>query len=421
MSSETRRDFLISAILITSVLTIAISTFISSPSADLMAVYLAAEQFAAGNFDQIYSAPAATFDLSVPDTWRQLAEAQGLGDIQLFPFIYPPLWAAAFGSLTEMASPTAIFTASHVINPVLLLGTIFLAWRILRPSTSLALWLLLGILAIFPTIYGFIALHQSQPQIFVSFLIVLAIERSRYNRPVSAGMVMALAASIKLYPLLFVAIWVATGQRRSVKSFFAFGLLLGITSLALGGIDLHFNFLKQISTINDTILLTQLTLNFDALLGQFFLSEAFSPNAQAAPHLTGSTGVNAVKPMAFEMLSKALLLTSIVVIAWRASKSTETAVFRQFWPALLILVSLFGPLSWAYHYITAVVFIPSLLLAGPRRLPFWLSVILLIALSIPGVSYLSSIEMNFYLVQAIGTIGTALLALTFLLPLRIRS
>ncbi|MFT4716128.1 MAG: alpha-1,2-mannosyltransferase [Paracoccaceae bacterium] len=418
MSTITWRDVLISGILAISVLAISISVFANSPSADLMAVYLAGQQYAAGNFDQIYPASADTFNLAVPASWRQLAVAHGLGDMQLFPYIYPPLWAALAGKLAGLAHPSTIFAISHFVNPVLLFGTIFLSWRAFRPTSSLPLWMLIGVLAVFPTVYGFIALHQSQPQILVSFLIVLAIERSRSNRPLSAGMALALAASIKLYPVLFVVIWIGSGERRAIKSFVVSGAILAAASLMFGGTDLHLNFLSQIATINDTVLLTQLSFNFDSLLAQFFLSDLYSPNAQAAPHLTSATGVNLLKPQGFGLASKAFLILSLVFIYWRAAKSTDSDIYTRLWPAMIILVSLFGPLSWAYHYIGAAVFFPALIVTGPRKMSFWATAIVLIVLSIPGIKFLSLIEMDFYLVQAVGTLGTGLIAALFLWPAR---
>ncbi|MDX1739050.1 MAG: glycosyltransferase 87 family protein, partial [Alphaproteobacteria bacterium] len=48
-----------------------------------------------------------------------------------------------------------------------------------------------------------LALRENQPQILVSFLILLAIERERAGWNIAGGAALALAASIKLYPALF--------------------------------------------------------------------------------------------------------------------------------------------------------------------------------------------------------------------------
>jgi alpha-1,2-mannosyltransferase len=332
------------------------------------------------------------------------------------PGVYPPLWAAIAAPLTGWISPQPIFMVATVLNPLLLVGLICLAWRAARPAIALRTWLAFGILAMFPTLIGSIALHQNQPQILVSFLIVLALERSRSGDKITAGTAMAQTASIKLYPFLFIIVWLARRDWVTVKWFSLTGALLVGASLWLGGVALNLTFLRQIATINDTVMLTQLTTNLDSLLGQFLLRDTLVQNAEAAPGLTTSTGVHAAKPFLFGLISKFALLL-VLVATWRhARRVNDTQLYQRLWPSLLLLVSIFSPLSWAYHFIGMGAFLPLLLVGGMRSFRFYGTLAVLFAISIPGVSYLATLPTPFFLIQVVATLGFAFLAVLFLLP-----
>ncbi len=166
-------------------------------------------------------------------------------DGSVFPFIYPPLWAHVFGWLTTVTTYSTLSNIARAINPLLMGGMVILAWRSVGSTMSVALYTFIGLAILVSTYVGFIPIYQNQPQILVSFLIVLAIERSRHNAPFAAGMAMALAASIKLYPALFALFWLANGNRKAFGSFIISGLVLAGTSVWLAGWPLHRIFLQR--------------------------------------------------------------------------------------------------------------------------------------------------------------------------------
>jgi len=416
ISNRQHRDILVTVLLCVATVFVSVVFFRGGSSADLVATYFAGQEYAAGHFDRIYPSDSQVFDLSYPDSWRALALDHGLGDMPLFPYIYPPLWAALAAPVTGWSTPQSIFTAATILNPLLLVGTICLAWRAARPAIALPTWTALGILATFPTLIGFIALHQNQPQILVSFLIVLALERNRSGDKISAGAAMALAASIKLYPILFIIVWLARRDWVTVKWFALTGVLLAAASLWLGGVALNLTFLRQVTTINNTVMITQLTINLDSFLGQFLLQETLTQNAQAAPGMITSTGLHSAKPFLFGLISKFALLL-VLVATWRhAQRASDAELYKRLWPGLLLLISIFSPLSWSYHFISMGAFLPLLLAQGIHSFRFWGALVVLLAISVPGVSYLASLPAPFFLVQAVATLGFGFLAALFLLP-----
>jgi len=389
--------------------------FRNGSSADLMAIYLAGQQFAAGNLDQIYPTNQTVFDLSYPDIWRDLAAKQGLGDMQLFPFIYPPLWAALAAKLTAIASAQDFFNAASILNPLFLCLSAVLGWFIAKPKMNLPVWTILALLIVTLSPIGFIALHQSQPQVFVSFLILLAIERSRANNHMTAGLALALAASIKIYPVLFVLIWIARRDWMPVKYFAGFGLALGIASLATGGIELHVTFLKQIKTISDTVLLTKLTFNFDTLLGQILLGGQFTPLMPPSPLLETTTGFYAPKPAVFGNLMKLATFVALILVFQQARHAERHRLYQSVWPAALILIPIFSPLAWSYHFLTAAMFFPILLQDWRRNVHAWIAASAFLSVNIFVFFKLSAAEGDVYVTQIVGTLAMAVVAVLFLI------
>ena len=74
----------------------------ASRSADLIAVYLASGFYADGLFDQVYAFDADTFFAVPSQLWRDGADIAGFKpDADLFPYIYPPIWAALLAPVAK--------------------------------------------------------------------------------------------------------------------------------------------------------------------------------------------------------------------------------------------------------------------------------------------------------------------------------
>jgi len=389
--------------------------FATAPSSDLMALYLAGQAFGTHHLDQIYPAAAPLFDLSIPQSWPDLARQAGLGDLQLYPYIYPPLWAGLAAPLTKLISAHEFFALARILNALLMTLSAVLAWRILRPHMSLARWVMAGLALALITPIGFVALYQNQPQILVSALILLAIERSRAKAPVSAGIALALAASIKLYPLLFIVIWLGRRERAALLSFGASGAVLALASLAIGGLALNLVFLERIAMIAHTVLVTQITFNFASLFGQFLSPDLHALASADHANAVLIAGVYGSKTLLASLTVKAVLLAGLA-LAWLGARLSrdERTLYGAIWPALLILVSLTSPLSWAYHYLSVVFLFPALLIAPRQPRQRIVAALALAAISLPVMVFLSRLPVPFMLAQTVGTVALTVLIGSFL-------
>ena len=328
-----------------------------STSPDLLASWMAGLNFARGQFDQIYFGSENVFTMRPPDSWIIELQANGHED-GIYPFIYPPLWAWVTAKLSAVTSFSTLVFIGNLVNPLLIAGSILLAGRMAAGSLRPSAFLMIGVLALGSRVISIVALEQNQPQIFVSFLLVLAAERTYYGDQRSAGLALALAASIKLYPAVFAVIWLARRNWTALATFTVFGGALGLTSIAVAGWPLHAAFLHELSAISGSALVTFFTHSIDPTIVEFFLKDraaffmGLDADALAGWHVVEKGPVW----RAFNAASMIAVITAIFHFARRPAGDSAL-----FWPTAFLALALVSPLSWGYHYLSALVFLPVLI------------------------------------------------------------
>lgn len=159
--------------------------------------------------------------------------------VPTLPYLYPSLLAVLLVPLAALPYPAALAIWNAAILLLWLVGTSLLAreiWRIAaaRMTHSIAradLGLFAATLAIFLSLlYGpfWEALHLGQVSVLVFFLVLLAPLCVRRDRPYLAGALLALAAGIKLFPVVLLCYYLLRGQRRVL-----WGALVATAVLAL--------------------------------------------------------------------------------------------------------------------------------------------------------------------------------------------
>ena len=337
--------------------------FFPTYSADLMATWLAGVFLNAGRPDQVYPAVSDFFLMYPPTDWRSYMADTYNYNGPIFPFVYPPLWA-------KLAAPFAetnfwrITVVALTINAALQMATVWLALRATRTTLNPALFVAIAVVVLLMTHIGTVPLRQNQPQVLVSFLLVLAIERTRARSPIIAGAALALAAAIKLYPALFALFWLFGRERRAFASFVVFGAALGLTSLLWAGWPLHAAFLDQIRLISNSVLVTSISFSIDGTIAQLFFADALQwvPALEPATPNRPDPGWYAMaRPGAWRMASNIALLAAIALLSWgfhRADRATQAALL---WPLALTTVALLSPITWAYYYVPTICFAPVLI------------------------------------------------------------
>jgi hypothetical protein len=328
------------------------------PSDDLRALWLAGRFFEDGA-SGIYTLSADHFRMVPPDLWIDTFLAEDIGR-PAYPFIYPPLWAWIMHHLVTATSFEVFAGVMGNVNAAAMCGCFYLASKMARGTMTgtayiaVLLFITFGLGCLVITL----PLHENQPQILVSFLVLLGIERTRAGHAKTGGAAMALAAALKLYPVIFALLWLAAGQKKSFAAFTIAGGTLGIASLAVGGLDLHIAFLSEVRSISASAILIYPNVTLDSLLGILLIDPGNTETISTA--MTG--GENAwrvyAKPEIWKVantVTQIFLLIGLMIYARRTSL-TDPLV----WPVVIVTLAWFLPLSWLYHYLPAFAFLPAL-------------------------------------------------------------
>lgn len=351
--------------------------FVGFPaSSDFRAVWLAGEFFKTGNPAMIYTGSGDVFTMEPPAPWIERTLDDGL-KTAVYPFIYPPLWAWVSSLLVAAVSFSIAVAVITCLNLLMLLSMPLLARRIVGDTVSATVYLLL-MFPLFAFTFPFLLpLEENQPQILVSFLILLAIERTRSGAPIWGGLALAVAASIKLYPALFALLWLFGGERRATLAFALAGGTLGLLSIFVAGWDMHLAFLNEIGAISRSALYSYASFSLDPFIARIGYPSELVP---FDTEVTGGTSQWMVmeKTGAWRAVNVTLFLAVLLYLLHMSSKGWQSNAF--FWPLAFLLLAFVSPLTWVYHLIPVFVFLPALL-HRYRRLPtFCLYVLLIIML-----------------------------------------
>lgn len=346
-------------------------------SADLRALWLAGTFFDKADTGLVYRLSSSGFTMEPPDAWVARIVADGT-ITPVYPFIYPPIWAWVMSFVTDVIlfEQFAIFAA--LANVALITGCFVLAWRISDKSVSKSAFVGIG-LSFACLHYAFLLpLQEGQPQILVAFLTLLGIERARAGAPILGGAALAIAASIKVYPLVFALIWWAAGERRPVYSFACFGGALAALSVTVAGWPMHAAFLNELSSISQTVLLSLGNLSLDSLIAALTLPT--SDMMRISTEATGGASFWFVADKAglWQGIS-ALVQIGTLILALVLARRTS---LREplMWPVLMIATAWVSPLTWIYHYMAALAFLPALV----GRLPVGVAATFLILIALPA-------------------------------------
>jgi len=150
------------AVIIASIATFIILINDTSGSSDLLASWMAGHYYQLGMLDQIYPHDTDIFTMRPPPEWIAHHHSQGRSS-DVFPFIYPPIWAHVFGWLTTVTQFETVVKWASIINPLLIGSMVILAWRASGSAMPALRFTLLGLLILTFTLIGVVPIVQNQP------------------------------------------------------------------------------------------------------------------------------------------------------------------------------------------------------------------------------------------------------------------
>ena len=308
---------------------------------DLSALYMAAKFYASGQFELIY---AVSDKMTV---WKEAIEALNRADAYAFPYFYPPLWAALASPFASLP-PETFFNAVMILHIAMIAGSVVLAFRIARPKIPFYVWSIASVFILSLSLISELALFHNQIQISVTFLTLLAFERYQSGAKISAGLALALAASLKLSPAVLGLIFLLDKDMRAIASSVISGLLLLALSVMIAGIDLHAMMLESLQKLTGQVTRAPINWNMENALLEIQSLWSGIPLAPIAGETT-----HLEEPLWLTITNTALLLG---LTLWVIRQTRSRAAARLM--GLLMVFTLTGPLAWIYHYLAVLLLLP---------------------------------------------------------------
>lgn len=304
---------------------------------DLNALYVAGHFLAEGRPDLVY----VEFPLAQRPEWKALTEDWACELLCAYPYVYPPIWAELVAPLTRMIDMYGFSNLALLVNIPLFALTPILAWRLWKPKMSLRKWTFRCLfLATFCTV-GVVAIINNQPQLAVTFLMLLAFERAARGQPWLGGVALGLAAVIKIYPAIFAVIWLREGQWRPILGAAATGLAILGLNFALVDATLNAAFIEQLGTLSGVSFALQ--PNYSLISQISWLEPAIRAAAFRGDEIEGFRAVPG-------WVSPVLLVLAIALVWWRSLNASAQWRGRMMLPMLILGVALASPLAWAHYF-----------------------------------------------------------------------
>ena len=237
---------------------------------DLTALYFAGHFFEVGRPDLVYLPGSEVFIADPPPEYVALGAAEGWREGALTPYLYPPLWAALLAPLTAKLTAYQFFFVFQLASLVAVAASIRLSYRIAGSPAGLGFtpWVLISAALTAGTGAGYFGLWLGQPQILVDLAILAAFAALLRGWDIPAGAALALAAAMKLAPVLLVAVFIMERRWKAAASFLAFGLGFTWVSIRLAGWPLHAELLDKLSGIDAALLVSRVVASLELVLLQ---------------------------------------------------------------------------------------------------------------------------------------------------------
>lgn len=334
-----------------------IATYWRTPGMDLTSSYLGCRLFVTGQSSHLYGFDASLFNTNPDPVWSAAAQGHGLPEL-LPPYVQTPLWGYALQPLCAHIQFPAFNRIFLMVTSFCLAGMIWLtarywASRLYHPS-ALAL-LCIGFWYTKPLRE---AMYLVQTHILFLLMALAAVVLARRRWPVTAGVLLALAAAVKITPAILVYYWFVTRQLKAALTFcITSALVLGVTLLACGW-SVVSAWIQNMGRVSNVLLVA----NNNDSLAAWWMASAYPASELNQWH-------NLTLPPAVKIVCLLLYLASGV-----AGGYFDRQLFRRQpdappYGAVFTLLAgvVFTPIAWSHYYILLVV--PVMLLLDESRQP----------------------------------------------------
>jgi hypothetical protein len=323
------------------------------------------------------------------------------------PFVYPPLVASLAAKLTgtppsfNAALSVWTWVSACALAAGLALALVNYLPRYVGPA-GLA-WTLIAACAFEPVVYGF---WLGQTTAITFFMLMAAVTVERRRMWAAAGFLVAVAAFVKITPILIALIWFWRGRRRAAYASAAALAGLWVVSIMVHGLALNLAYIDRVIQIGRSSVLAMNNHSLPAFLGRFVL-----PPAELWQ----------VQPLPLWLESVTLASGAAIVVLAVSRFPKRSACEDEALPAVeslgFILMLLVPNVAWTHYFLFLLPGIGVLLSAvGPQarliRAIGFVAFAMCCRFVIPAQEYLPA--MGAHLLSTAPTLAAALVAATLL-------
>ncbi len=292
-------------------------------------------------------------------------------------------------------------------------GMLWVTGRYWTPHLFHPLWMagVCLLVPLEPFQYSVVLTQTHVPFILMALLAVLL---ARKGFPLWAGVLLALAAAVKITPGLLAVYWLVTRRYKAFISFVITSLALFALTVALTGTQTVAAWLHSMSRVSNVLLLAWNNDSFAAWVMQSHYAAAEKGRWLSLP-----------LPHGVKLLSLALLLSSAILGGYLDRRTAPRGEGQPPYGAILTLIgaTLFTPIAWTHYF--ALLIVPIMLALDEhlrRRTPVLVGTVgLLVALNTYDFVYLHGSHLRTalpYLARTEFYAGLIAMVLLVYLPMR---
>ncbi len=387
------------------------------PGWDLTASFVAARLVGTQHGQAIYQLADPARPVQPNALWIGTAQQGGIADGLVTPYVQTPIWAWLLSPLAthmRFAVFKAVFAAILALSAIVMLQTAARQWS---PRMAASGWQVVLLSALGVTVPFTQTLVMCQTHLIFLCLTILAACSCLRGRQVTAGILLAFAACVKLTPAWLLLTWLAAGRWRASASFVVASAALAGATLLVAGQETASEYLHVLLQYSRIV---YLSFNNDSLAtvmlrGQLSQATAFQflPSTLPPWIALSSAGLTALAALAGGWMDKRQ-------VGWRHGQFGAVIT--------LVVATASAPLAWNHYFVILVVPVMIFLQAwldGRGRLWVWLAVSVLAMLVWP-VAYTVGAPISVVALRSefwaavLCVAGLALLAVTGTAPIRQR-
>jgi hypothetical protein len=317
-----------------------------TPGSDLAPSYLGCRVMADGAQSHLYNHDPVLFNHVYDSAWVAAALEGGMAaGFGAPPYVQTPLWAWSLQPLCTHMNYGGFKELFLVLMMFCLVATIWLVAGHWTPRLFTPGWIALLCIGLYPTETFQYAMALVQTHILFVLLTVVALILAK-RHPVDAGMMLALAAAVKITPGLLLFYWLITRQKKAALSFVVSSIALAAITVVAVGPGVSLAYLHSLSQNSHVLLVAFNNQSFAAWReGQHF----------PASELNIWHILRIPVRMKFATLGLSLLVT--LWGGWMDRRATLVRLKMPPYGAIFAMVgaTVFATIAWSHYYILLII------------------------------------------------------------------